>query len=121
MKNTLPQLLVVDDDGDFCTIIANNLADIFNIQSVPNITQALEQLKNVPPDVMILDNYLPDGLGAKYIAVCKKSNPSLRIIMVSADADQMLKRETMEAGASLFLLKPFSMETLRRSIYGVIN
>lgn len=121
MDNRLPQLLVVDDDEDFCTIIANKLSDIFSIQSVSNITSALQQLKKSPPDVMILDNDLPGGLGAKYIALCKQNNPSLKIIMVSADADPMLKRDTMEAGASLFILKPFSIETLRRSICGIIN
>lgn len=121
MDRTLPQLLVVDDDEDFCMIIQNELADIFSIQSVSNITRALDCLKKCPPDVMILDNYLPDGLGAKYIAECKQNNPSLKIVMVSADADPILKRETMEAGASLFLLKPFSIETLRRSIFDAIN
>ena len=73
------------------------------------------------PDIMILDNYLPDGLGAQYIAVCKQTNPSVKIVMVSADADPALKDETIEAGASLFLLKPFTMETLRKSIYNVID
>jgi response regulator of citrate/malate metabolism len=73
-----PQLLVVDADEDFCTIFSNKLADIFIIQSVVSIAIAMEQVGKYIPDEMILDNYLPDGLGAKYVAKCKQTNTSVK-------------------------------------------
>lgn len=118
MPNTKPQrtkahkILIVEDEGDMCLLlnIMLNGKDM-ELEHVKNLALAGEYLKTEQPEVIILDNKLPDGFGLDFIPVLKKEHPASRIIMISG-FDGSAKDVALENGADIFLEKPFTRDQL---------
>ena len=69
---------------------------------------------------MILDNKLPDGYGIDYIPELKKTQPDLKIIMISGLSGAAMD-VALENGADAFLHKPFTKDQLYKSVQGLLN
>jgi CheY-like chemotaxis protein len=85
----MPQVLIVDDDGDFRRIVSKLLAGrgyrvIGQADSVAEARLAIEELR---PDAVLLDVNLPDGDGALLAEELASSHPGLRVLLTSTDAD----------------------------------
>ncbi len=121
MPNTKPRtkthkLLIVEDEGDMCLLlnIMLNGKDM-ELDHVKNLAAAAEFLKTEKPEVIILDNKLPDGFGLDFIPVLKKNHPESRIIMISG-FDGSAKDVALENGADIFIEKPFTRDQLFSAI-----
>ena len=62
------------------------------------------------PDIVTMDITMPELNGIGAVQLIKQINPQAKIIMISAMGQQHLVREAILAGASNFLVKPFSEE-----------
>src|SRR5688572_24038056 len=88
-KTTLPvtktkKLLIVEDEGDMCLLLNIILNDTdLELNHVQTLLAADEYLQKEQPEVIILDNKLPDGYGIDFIMYIKKKYPSIKIIMIS--------------------------------------
>jgi two-component system, OmpR family, response regulator len=112
-KTNIPRkILIVEDEGDICLILEMifNSRD-FYIEHVKKISSAEDQFKNNVPDLVILDNRLPDGLGIDFASFIRRFYPNIKIIMISG-IDDSLKDLALENGADVFLLKPFTRKEL---------
>ncbi|HSZ86764.1 MAG TPA: response regulator [Puia sp.] len=115
------QILIVEDEGDMCLVLEmilhkKNVA----IDHVKKIGAAEAYLKNAAPDLIILDNCLPDGLGVNFIPFIKRFYPEVKIIMISGK-EGPIRNVALEYGANLFLSKPFSRLELLRSVVSLLN
>ena len=63
----------------------------------------------IPPDVILLDNNLPDGYGLDYIGLFRAMLPKAQIIMISA---MDIHNEAFAAGADNFFSKPIDTQRL---------
>ncbi len=120
-KTTPKKVLIVEDEGDMCLIL-NILLDgkELELDHVKTLAGAEAYLKEGKPDVVLLDNKLPDGFGVDFIKVIKKNHPSIKVIMISgfgASASDV----ALENGADIFLQKPFTRDQLYQSIKNVLN
>jgi two-component system OmpR family response regulator len=115
------KILIVEDEGDMCLVLEMILhkKDV-SIHHVKKISAAEEYLKNSTPDLILLDNRLPDGLGVDFIYFIKNFYPAVKIIMISGK-DGALKDIALHNGADLFLPKPFSRKELLRSVESLLN
>lgn len=115
------KILIVEDEADMCLILEMILhkKDV-SIHHEKKISAAKEFLKNSRPDLILLDNSLPDGLGVDFIYFIKSFYPEIKIIMISGK-DGALKDIALHNGADLFLLKPFSRLELLRSVESLLN
>jgi CheY-like chemotaxis protein len=105
------KLLVVDDEANVRRLLAATL-ERRNISVLQANTgeEALELAARELPDVVLLDVAMP-GIGG--IETCRrlKKNPRLqksRVVVLTARAQDSVRREAIAAGADLFLTKPFS-------------
>lgn len=119
MPNTKPKahkVLIVEDEGDMCLLlnIMLNGKDM-ELDHVKNLALAEAYLQNEKPEVIILDNKLPDGFGLDFIPVLKKNHPESRIIMISG-FDGSAKDVALENGADIFIEKPFTRDQLFTAI-----
>ncbi|HEY4875417.1 MAG TPA: response regulator [Puia sp.] len=115
------KILIVEDEGDMCLVLEMILhkKDV-SIHHVKKISTAEEYLKNSTPDLILLDNRLPDGLGVDFISFLKRFYPTVKIIMISGK-DGALKDIALYNGADLFLSKPFSRKELLHAVEGLLN
>jgi two-component system, OmpR family, response regulator len=115
------KILIVEDEGDMCLVLEMILhkKDV-TIDHVKKIAAAEAYIKNAAPDLIVLDNCLPDGLGVNFIPFVRRFYPEVKIIMISCK-DGALKDIALHNGADLFLPKPFSRKELLRSVESLLN
>jgi len=114
----MPSVLIVDDDPFILKLIATTLEDVagFALAEAADGIQALEVAQSTSPELVFLDIDMPrlDGF-----AVCRRlreepGTADATIVMLTAAAGDAAERKAEEAGADLFLTKPFSpLELLR--------
>jgi two-component system OmpR family response regulator len=102
------KLLIIEDEGDMCLVLEMILnKEEMSIDHVKRIAAATEYLQTTIPDLILLDNRLPDGLGIDLIPYLKRFHPGVKILMISAK-DGALKDLAIHNGADMFLQKPFT-------------
>ena len=117
--NTLnkKKVLIVEDEGDMCLLLNIILTDEdTQLDHVKSLGLAATYLQSHQPEVVLLDNKLPDGFGVDFIRIVKKLSPASRIIMLSG-YDPSAGDVAIENGADLFLTKPFTREQLQTAVH----
>jgi two-component system chemotaxis response regulator CheY len=74
--------------------------------------QGIELSLDLQPDIITMDNILPDMLGIDIIKELRKEAIGAKIIMVSAVGQESIIQECRSSGADDYLVKPFSNESL---------
>ncbi len=111
-------VLVVDDDPFIRKLVTTTLEDVshFTLHEARDGVEALEVARRQPPAIIFLDVDMPrmDGIDA-----CRqlRAHPATRdatIVILTAAHGDRIQAAAEEAGADLFLTKPFSpLELLR--------
>jgi len=124
----MAKVLVVDD----ALFMRKMLIDILKKEGfevcgeAENGKEAIEQYKQLKPDLVTMDIVMPkmdeiDGIGA--VKEIMKIDPQAKIIMVSAMGQHVLVVEAIQAGAKDFITKPFQpsrvTEAMKRLLAGV--
>ncbi|MFC4263162.1 response regulator [Ferruginibacter yonginensis] len=110
-------ILIVEDEGDICLILNLMLKnDDVEIEHVNSLAKTTTYLQDNKPDVVILDNQLPDGLGIDFIATIKAQYPAIKIIMITGNAADNVQQQALANGAHVFLAKPFTKEQILQAL-----
>ena len=79
------KVLIIDDEVDFCLIMKGYFErKNYEVLLAYNLQGGLFLIDEAKPDVLFLDNNLPDGQGWQYVEQIVENNPQLRIFMISA-------------------------------------
>src|SRR5579862_5609071 len=114
-------ILIVEDEGDMCLLIEIILqSQDVKISHVKNLSEAKAFIEEEEPDLILLDNRLPDGFGVDFIGVIKQNYPNVKIILITG-IDLAAQDFALEAGADTFLAKPFNQQQLRQAIRSLLN
>lgn len=111
------KVFVFDDNRDIldlCTFILEDAG--YEIKTSETANEIEKQVTEFMPDLIFMDNWLPD-LGGIQATRAIKSNPDLKhipVIYFSANNDISSLAE--EAGADSYLSKPFDIEALERVV-----
>jgi CheY-like chemotaxis protein len=113
-------VLVVDDDPFIRKLIATTLEDVanFDLHEAENGLVALEVARRERPTLVFLDVDMP---GLNGIDACRElraapETSETTIVMLTAAHGDSVERRAEEAGADLFLTKPFSPLDLLRLV-----
>ena len=83
--NAKKKVLIIDDEVDFCLLVKGYLArknyDVFFVHSLAEGTKAIKEVK---PDILLLDNNLPDGLGWDRTSNLVEQRPGMQVYLISA-------------------------------------
>jgi two-component system, OmpR family, response regulator len=114
--------LIIDDEIDICYLLSGILRNK-NIQSnyVNSISEAKLALKINVPHIIFLDNHLPDGMGVSFINDIKKSNPNIKVVMITAYDTPLDRRKALAEGADFFIAKPFSRDTIFQTVEQLVH
>lgn len=117
IKSIILKVLIIDDEPDICYLLSALLKKI-NIDTVfvHNIADARLQLQEGNPGIIFLDNHLPDGMGVDFIRNIKTHLPHAKIAMITAHDTAMDREKAMQEGADFFIGKPFSRDTIYKTL-----
>ena len=115
------RVLVVDDERALADLVGSYLTrDGFDVSMARDGQQAIDQARQVDPDVMVLDLGLPviDG-----VEVCRvvRTFSDCYIIMLTARTDEIDKIVGLSVGADDYLTKPFSPRELVARIHAMLR
>jgi len=107
--------LIIDDDADLCTMLTSVVNILIpQVKSAQTLELGKQLVAEFKPDVVFLDNNLPDGHGLNAISEIRKTLPTALIIFIMAmDAHN---EEALALGADLFLAKPFSFNSVQEAL-----
>jgi two-component system chemotaxis response regulator CheY len=113
-------VLIVDDDPFVRKLIATTLEDVagFELHEAADGIEALEVARRELPSLVFLDVDMPrlDGIDACRQLRSEEATASTTIVMLTAAHGDSVERQAEEAGADLFLTKPFSPLDLLRLV-----
>jgi len=119
-----PHILVVEDEDALATLLEYNLGkEGFRVSLAPDGEEALLQVDEETPDIVILDWMLPKVSG---IEVCRRLRQSpktrnLPIIMLTARGEEGDRIRGLDTGADDYVVKPFAMSELGARIRAVLR
>jgi DNA-binding NarL/FixJ family response regulator len=81
--------------------------------------QAIEMARQHKPDIAVVDMYMGEMQGPEAIRIMRQLNPRLRCIAISSERQNEIVERAFQAGASDYLVKPFTVEELIGAIHKV--
>ncbi len=113
MTEPKPSILVVEDEAKLRRLLELQLADEgFRARSVDNAEAGLQLVGKEPFDLVVSDYKLPGMTGVEFLHALKRVNANLPVIIMTAYGTVEAAVEAMKAGASDYVLKPFSLAEL---------
>jgi DNA-binding NarL/FixJ family response regulator len=109
------RLLIVDDHEMFAEslrVALDSEDDIEVVGTANSIRQAGDLVVRSAPDVVLLDNRLPDGSGVEAIPDLKALRPAAKVVVLTAAADDSSLVAATEAGCAGFILKTSPLDEL---------
>lgn len=110
---------LVEDDVFFQNAFKaalHNAPDMVLLNVASTRTQGLRMLEGIPADVLLVDLGLPDGSGIDVIRAAHAKWPECNIMVSTTFGDELHVMQSLEAGATGYLLKDSEPENLVREI-----
>ena len=107
-------VLVVDDSLYMRTVIKDALEQAgYNVVGqAANGEEAIDMAFELKPDIITLDNILPDMIGTDILKVYSQEGLSSKVIMISAVGQESVIQEGLTLGAKAYTVKPFTSDQL---------
>ena len=106
-------ILVCDDDETLCYLLKEQLLEEgFAVQTVYDGKDAIEAVKSKNYDVLLLDLKMKEVSGEDVLKFVPGYNPSLQVIILTAQSDIKKAIKCIKMGAYDFISKPFHKEEL---------
>lgn len=107
------RILLIDDDQSVLEATDCVLAsEGYQVDRAETLDEALAKFKLLEYSLILLDMHLPDGNGLQVIGTFKQLRPQTDVVVMTGFATLETVIESMRAGATDFLIKPFSMDQL---------
>lgn len=108
-------LWITDDELHFSRGLAQAFTkDGFTVKQLPSIASLRSALAKEAPDIVLLDQRLPDGHGVDEIPQILRTSPDARVILMTAFGESALIVQAIRQGAFNYLDKPFPLDAARR-------
>ncbi|WP_291572868.1 sporulation transcription factor Spo0A [Clostridium sp. UBA4548] len=126
MDQNCINVLIADDNKEFCNILNDYLLSQKDINVVAIAKDGIEALKLIGekrPDLIVLDIIMPhlDGLGVLEKLNTMNLSPMPRIIVLSAVGQDKITQRAITLGADYYVVKPFDMDVFTKRIRQMFN
>lgn len=112
----MKSIVIVDDSPTIRRMVRASLGAISDAEFIEAASglEAIEQLTLAPVGLMVLDLNMPDMHGVEVLKFVRRhpAHRLLPVIVLTTRGDDESRRTAMEAGASLYLTKPFLPQVL---------
>lgn len=117
------EIVIVEDEEDIQDYLKAQLSSDFKIRTYPNGKMALNEILKNKPDLIISDIMMPEMDGTTLCAKLKSNinTNDVPIILLTAKSREEDQLEGLQTGADAYILKPFNMDILRRTIINLLT
>lgn len=121
--NKQQTIVIAEDDQEIREYLIQELSNNYKVIGCENGKEALTEVLKTIPDLLISDIMMPE-MDGNTLCSKVKANPAtshVPVILLTAknrDEDQL---EGLETGADAYIIKPFNMDILRRTIVNLIH
>lgn len=117
MAEGLGRILIVDDEQPVLDVLGEYFSTQgYSVDTASNGSDALVAARRARPDLVLLDVRMPGMDGMEVLRRLHAADQALAIIMVTANEDVALARETLKSGAFDYVAKPFDFSYLDRAV-----
>jgi DNA-binding response OmpR family regulator len=122
-NTTRKSIVIVEDEHNIARAEELILKDKFDVHLVHDGAEGLSKIKEIKPDLVVLDVMLPNMDGFE---VCKKVREdaalsATKIVMVTAKNQDKDEAEGMELGADDYIMKPFEPVELMHVVNQILK
>ncbi len=111
---TMATILIVEDEAKMSRLLQLNLAeDGYTTHAAVDAETGLKLLRQEKIDLVITDLKLPGMNGLEFLQAVKRADARTPVIVMTAYGTVETAVEAMKAGASDYVLKPFSLEEIK--------
>ena len=116
------RILIVDDEKNIASSLTGILSDEgYEVIETGDGVEALEIIQADPPDLVLLDIWLPGMDGIEVLKTVKAYHPEIEVLIMSGHGTIDTAVKATKLGAQDFIEKPFSLERIIQSIEEVLN
>ena len=117
------RIILIESEEDVSDFLVNELKDTYDVTLCNTGKKGIAAIGTTNPDLVISDVKLYDMEGQ---AICSriKSNSSLNyipVILLTNDDPNIDRLELLEAAADAYIMRPFNMDILRRTIVNLLH
>ncbi|MDN5289065.1 MAG: response regulator [Mucilaginibacter sp.] len=121
MKEPNKKIIIFDDDEDILSICSYILEEQgWEVHTFTDCNNIIDKVSAVLPDVILMDNWIPDVGGIVATQTLKKAEELKHIPVIYFSANSDIQLLASNAGAQTYLAKPFDLEDLERVISNVL-
>ncbi len=108
------KILLIDDDELVCTSLKKILIKFgYETEICTQGGEAFQKIRELDPDIILLDIYLTTHNGLDLLKVFKKNFPNIPVVMITGYSDVKMAVSAIKSGAFDFLLKPVDLDQLK--------
>ena len=120
-KRPKPTVLICDDEEGIRESFKLILEDQYSLHFANNGLEALEVLKTLAPNLMLLDIKMPKMHGMELLKQVKKLKPQMPVIIVTGYQSVEMAQEALKLGASDYIPKPFESKQILKAVATAIH
>lgn len=117
----MPRVLVVDDDETIRDTLYELLSEEHLCQTAETAEKAFARLEADTFDVVLTDISMPGLSGLELLGQVRQRFPQTPVIIISGIGDQEHAQGLIKLGAFDFLLKPFKLEVVEKSVKSAVE
>lgn len=107
------KILLVDDEKAILGLMIGILSEWgHEVQTAASVAEGLQKAEAFSPELVLLDVHLPDGTGLDFLKVVMTIQPTLSVVMITANVDVKVAVEAIKRGADDYLAKPLNLDEL---------
>ncbi len=116
-------VMIIDDDPSMLWFVSKIFVDKYNVLSFNNAAEALASLELKQPDLIISDVMMPEIDGLSFAQKIKQNKlwSHIPLILLSALHHEDDQVKGIEAGAEVYVTKPFNVKYLEKVVYRLIK
>jgi UDP-3-O-[3-hydroxymyristoyl] N-acetylglucosamine deacetylase len=124
LEKRLPKerILIVDDEKNIVKSLTGILSDEgYEVSMTDDGVEALEIIQKDPPDLVLLDIWLPGMDGIEVLKTLKTYNPGVKVLIMSGHGTIDTAVKATKLGAQDFIEKPFSLDRITESVENALH
>lgn len=122
MATLTKKLLIVEDEDTLCKSLQRVFSrEGYDVDVAESAESAFELFKTNSYDLIITDIILPGISGIEFLTRYKKTNPSQKVIIITAYASLEIAVEAIKAGACDFITKPLMHDEMKRVVRNALD